>query len=104
VRDVPQCIIDILDTVRFQTFDIGGMIGSGITWIWSGVIWGIQKVPKLIWRCYAYGTAIAVYSVNHHVFYMICKPGAEFWNAFLDIFITTNHLNPSLTRFVGQGA
>ena len=67
MRDVPQRIIDILDTVGFQTFDVGGMISGGITWMWSGVIWGIRKVPKLIWRRYAYGTAIAVYSVNHHV-------------------------------------
>ena len=99
-----QRIINILDTIRFQTFDVGGMIGGSITWMWSGIIWGIRKVPKLIWRCYAYGTAIAVYSVNHHDFHMICKPGAELLNTFPDIFITTNHLNPSLTGFIGQGA
>ena len=104
MRDVPQHIIDILDTVRFQTFDIGGIIGGGITWMWSGVIWGIQKVPKLIWRRYTYGTAIAVYSMNHHVFHMTCKPRAEFWNTFPHIFITTNHLNHQEAGYFASGA
>ena len=80
------------------------MIGGGTTWIWSGVIWRNRKVPKLIWRRYAYRTAIAVYAMNHHVFHVIWEPGAEFRNAFADSFITTNHLNPLLTRFVRQGA
>jgi len=41
MRDMPQCIVDIFDSVRFQLFNVGIMIYGSIPRVPSGIVWSI---------------------------------------------------------------
>ena len=43
MRDMPECIVDIFDSVRFQLFNVGIMICGSIPGVWLGIVWSIWE-------------------------------------------------------------
>jgi len=41
IRDMPECIVDVFNFIRFQLFNVGIMICGSIPEVRSGIAWSI---------------------------------------------------------------
>ena len=69
---MPECVVDIFDAVRFQSFNVGIVLSGSIRGVWSGSVWSIWEFSKLIGGGDADWAAVGGYAVDHNIFHVVC--------------------------------
>ena len=72
MRYMPECVVHIFDAVRFQLFNVGIVISSGIPRVWSGIEWSIWKFSKFIRGGNANWAVVGGYAVDYNIFPVVC--------------------------------
>jgi len=72
MRDMPGCIVDIFDSIRFQLFNFRNMICSSIPGVRSGIVKRIWEFYKFIRGGDADSAAVGDYPVDHNILQVVC--------------------------------